>query len=64
MEHFRKCPRCGGYMKSNFQYIYGNAYVLWTCSCGYFDDGCETTVDNKTNYTGGGASDRICENSR
>ena len=64
MEYFRKCPKCGRYMKSNFQYMYGNAYVLWTCSCGYFDDGCETTVDNKTNYTGGGASDRICENSR
>lgn len=51
MEHFRKCPRCGGYMKSNFHYMYGNAYILWSCSCGYFDDGGEIAVDNKTDYT-------------
>lgn len=59
MEYFRKCPKCGGYMKSNFQYMYGNAYTLWTCPCGYFDDGGESTVDNKTNYKGGGVSNRI-----
>lgn len=64
MEYFRKCPKCGRYMKSNFQYMYGNAYILWTCPCGYFDDGGEIVVDNKTTYIGGGASDRICENPR
>lgn len=46
-------------MKPNFQYMYGNAYTLWTCPCGYFDDGGESTVDNKTNYKGGGVSNRI-----
>ena len=48
MEHFRKCPRCGGYMKSNFQYMYGNAYILWTCPCGYFEDGEEILSHNKS----------------
>lgn len=31
--------------------MYENAYILWTCSCGYFDNGGEIEVDYKTDYT-------------
>lgn len=48
-------------MKSNFHYMYGNAYILWTCACGYFDDDGEIAVDNKTTYIGGGVSDRTVD---
>lgn len=46
-EYFRRCPKCGGYLKSSFQYMYENAYILWTCSCGYFDNGEEIVSHNK-----------------
>lgn len=46
-ECFRRCPICGGCLKSSFQYMYGNACILWICPCGYFEDGEEIVIDNK-----------------
>lgn len=59
MDYFKKCLKCGQYMSPYLQYRLGYSYTLWICSCGYFEDARgTTTVDNKTAYAGGGASNR------
>ena len=58
MEYFKQCPKCGRYMTPHLQYKFGYSYTLWICPCGYSEDIGDTRVDNKTTYTGGGASDR------
>lgn len=58
MEYFRRCPKCGAYMSPYLQSKFGYVYTLWTCPCGYSEDIGDTGADNKTIYTGGGASDR------
>ena len=55
MDYFKKCPKCGRYMTSE---IIFKGHVKWICACGYSEDIGDTRVDNKTTYTGGGASDR------
>lgn len=61
MDYFKKCPKCGRYMYPYLQYKFGYTYTLWTCSCGYFEDVGTSAADNKTTYTGGGASDRTVD---
>ena len=55
MDYFKKCPKCGRYMVSK---IVSTGHVKWICICGYSEDTCGCRYDNKTTYTGGGASDR------
>ena len=38
--------------------IVSTGHVKWICICGYSEDTCGCRYDNKTTYTGGGASDR------
>ena len=61
MDYFKKCPKCGRYMTPHLQYKFGYSYTLWICPCGYSEDIGDTRVDNKTTYTGGGASDRTVD---
>lgn len=58
MDYFKKCPKCGGYMTPHFQSKFGYVYTLCICTCGYSEEIGSTSADNKTTYTGGGASDR------
>ena len=44
-------------MTPHLQSKFGYVYNLWTCLCGYSEDVGNTKADNKTTYTGGGASD-------
>lgn len=30
-----KCPKCGLYMSSHMEYIFGGARMVWVCPCGY-----------------------------
>ena len=57
MDYLRKCTKCGRYMVSK---IVSTAHVKWICVCGnVVHTGCaEIEYDNKTTYTGGGASGR------
>ena len=61
MEYFKKCPKCGRYMTPHFNYVYGQAFTIYSCFCGYSEDVGDTRADNKTTYTGGGASDRTVD---
>ena len=58
MDDFKKCPKCGRYMTPNLNYVYGIAFTVYYCACGYAEDTCGCRYDNKTTYTGGGANDR------
>lgn len=50
-----KCPKCGLYMTSHMKYIFGGARMIWTCSCGYSTEQCDTgmTYSDRTETTGG-----------
>ena len=61
MEYFKKCPKCGRYMTPHLKYVFGQAFTVYDCFCGYSEDIGDTRVDNKTTYTGGGASDRAVD---
>ena len=61
MYYFKKCPKCGRYITPHLQSKFGYVYNLWTCLCGYSEDVGNTKADNKTTYTGGGASDRTVD---
>lgn len=56
MDYFKKCPKCGRYMTPQYTGTSGIP-VVYVCECGYCDD-LEVQYENKTTYTGGGASDR------
>ena len=58
MDYFKKCPKCGRYMTPHLRYVYGQAFTIYSCFCGYSEDTCGCRYDNKTTYTGGGANDR------
>ena len=58
VEYFRKCPKCGSYMNPHLKYVYGVAFTGYSCWCGYSEDTFGVRYDNKTTYTGGGASGR------
>ena len=60
MDYFKKCPKCGRYMVSE---IVSTGHVKWTCACGnvVHTGFTDISYDNKTFYTGGGASDRTVE---
>lgn len=58
MDYFKKCPECGRYMTPHLRYVYGQAFTIYSCVCGYAEDTCGCRYDNKTTYTGGGANDR------
>lgn len=62
MEYFKKCPKCGRYM--TFE-IVSTGHVKWTCACGnvVHTGFTDISYDNKTTYTGGGASDHAGNNS-
>ena len=57
MDYFKKCPECGRYMTSE---IVSTGHVKWVCICGnvVHTGFTDISYDNKTTYTGGGASDR------
>lgn len=61
MDYFKKCPKCGRYMTQHLRYVYGQAFTIYSCFCGYSEDTCGVRYDNKTTYTGGGASDRTVD---
>lgn len=44
-------------MTPNLKYVYGIAFTVYSCFCGYSEDTCGVRYDNKTTYAGGGASD-------
>ena len=49
MEYFRKCPKCGRYMLSRIEPIFGGGWKnVWYCSCGYSSNREGTATDNKT----------------
>ena len=60
MEYFKKCLECGRYMVSE---IVSTGHTKWTCTCGNVVHTGFTDIlyDNKTTYTGGGASDRTVD---
>lgn len=58
MDYFKKCPKCGRNMTSYLECIFGQVFTIFSCSCGYAQGTDEVRYDNKTTYTGGGASDR------
>lgn len=45
-------------MTPHLNYSYGITFTVYSCFCGYSEDTCGCRCDNKTTYTGGGASDR------
>lgn len=49
-----KCPKCGLYMTSHMKYIFGGARLVWTCSCGYSTEQCDTgmTYSDRNKTTG------------
>lgn len=57
MEYFKKCPKCGRYMTPNLKYVFGQAFTVYDCFCGYSEDTFGVRYDNKTTYMGGGVSD-------
>lgn len=63
MNYFKKCPKCGRYMTSE---IVSTGHVKWVCICGnvVHTGFADISHDNKTTYTGGGASDHTRYNSR
>ena len=60
MDYFKKCPKCGRYMTSE---IIFKGHVKWICACGnvIYTGFTDISHDNKTTYTGGGASDRTID---
>lgn len=48
-------------MTQHLRYLYGQAFTIYSCFCGYSEDTCGVRYDNKTTYTGGGASDRTVD---
>ena len=45
-----KCPKCGRYMISHMEYLFGGARCVWTCICGYSIKECTSgmSIDNKS----------------
>lgn len=43
-----RCPKCGRYMNSYMEYIFGGARLVWTCSCGYSTRKCNTVVSDRS----------------
>lgn len=41
----KRCPRCGNYMSSYLESIFGSARTVWSCPCGYFEKIEPTTAD-------------------
>lgn len=61
MEGFRRCPRCSQYMTPYLHYGFDVSYTVWTCTCGYFENGTKTITGTATTNMGGGASDRTVD---
>lgn len=57
MEYLTRCPKCGSYMIPHLRCVYGTAFTVYSCFCGYSEDTFGCRYDNKTTYAGGGASD-------
>ena len=45
-------------MVPHLKYVFGQAFTVYDCLCGYSEDTFGVRHDNKTTYTGGGASDK------
>ena len=56
-------PEMREVMTPHLNYVYGIALTVYSCACGYSEDTCGVRYDNKTTYTGGGASDRTVDKS-
>ena len=61
MDYFKKCPKCGRYMKPYLHHKLGSYYTVWICECSYFENDTGTVTGNVTTNTGGGASDRTVD---
>lgn len=45
-----KCPKCGRYMSSYLENIFGNTRVIWSCICGYSNKQDSYTVTDNKSY--------------
>ena len=52
MDYFKKCPKCGRYMKPYMNYKLGSSYAVWICECSYFENDTGTVMGNVTTNTG------------
>ena len=52
MDYFKKCPKCGRYMKPYMHYKLGSSYAVWICECSYFENDTGTVTGNVTTNTG------------
>ena len=64
MDYFKKCLKCGQYMKPYLHYKLGSSYIVWICECSYFENDTRTVTGNITTNTGGVASGRTVNQQR